>query len=154
MRCHKSLNIILVLLHKSFSAGRTCLLQVYRCIVHSRLDYGSIVCSPARALTLRTLDLLHHLGLLQDTGAFRTSPVVSVYAEVNEFSPEQGLLSDYFWPWEFSLYVPWIAIKTKAVFLRSQVKMQTGLFIYTYTWFQMILPSTHLFWRSGLSLWY
>lgn len=65
-----------------------CLLRIYRAVVRSRLDYGSIVYGSARASVLKMLDPIHHQGLRLATGAFRTSPVLSLYAEANEPSLE------------------------------------------------------------------
>ena len=48
------------------------------------MDYGSIVYGSARKSYLKSLDTIHHQGLRLALGAFRTSPVESLYAESNE----------------------------------------------------------------------
>ena len=48
------------------------------------LDYGSIVYGSARKSFLKSLDTIHHHGLRLALGAFRTSPIKSLYAESNE----------------------------------------------------------------------
>ena len=42
-KCLKSLNIMKVLSHTTWGADRTTLLQLYRSLIRSKLDYGSIV---------------------------------------------------------------------------------------------------------------
>ena len=63
---------------------RSVLLNLYRSLVRSKLDYGSIVYGSARKSYLKCLDTIHHQGLRLALGAFRTSPVESLYAESNE----------------------------------------------------------------------
>ena len=48
------------------------------------MDYGSIVYGSARKSYLKPLDTIHHQGLRLALGAFRTSPIESLYAESNE----------------------------------------------------------------------
>ena len=88
-KCQKSLNVLKVLSHKTWGSDRLCLLRLYRSVVRSRLDYGSFIYGSARPSALKALDPVHHLGLRLATGAFRTSPVLSLYAEANELSLER-----------------------------------------------------------------
>ena len=71
---------------KAFDVGgdRSVLLNLYRSVVKIKLDYGSIVYGSARKSYLKCLDTIHHQGLRLALGAFRTSPVESLYAESNE----------------------------------------------------------------------
>ena len=57
--------------------------------MRSRLDYGAVVYGSARPSALKMLDPVHHLGLRLATGAFRTSPVLSLYVESNQLSLEK-----------------------------------------------------------------
>ena len=75
-----------VLSHTTWGADRTTLLQLYRSLIRSKLDYGSIVYGSARKSYLAMLDPLHHQGLRLAIGAFRTSPVASLYVEAEESS--------------------------------------------------------------------
>ncbi|RUS68672.1 hypothetical protein EGW08_023566 [Elysia chlorotica] len=54
--------------------------------------YGSIVYGSAKKHILKTLDPIHHQGLRIALGAFRTSPVQSLYAESGEPSLEHRRL--------------------------------------------------------------
>ena len=73
-----------VLSHTDWGADRTVLLQLYRSLIRSKLDYGSIVYGSARKSYLLELDTVHHQGLRLALGAFRTSPVESLYVEAEE----------------------------------------------------------------------
>ena len=68
----------------TWGADRTTLLQLYRSLIGSELDYGSIVNGSARKSYLAMLDPLHRQGLRLALGAFRTSPVASLYVEAEE----------------------------------------------------------------------
>ena len=83
-KCHKALNMMKVLSHTTWGADRTTLLLLYRSLIRSKLDYGSIVYGSARKSYLAMLDPLHHQGLRLALGAFRTSPVASLYVEADE----------------------------------------------------------------------
>ena len=83
-KCLKALNLLKVLSHTDWGADRTVLLQLYRSIIRSKLDYGSIVYGSARKSYLSLLDTVHHQGLRLALGAFRTSPVESLYVEAEE----------------------------------------------------------------------
>ena len=85
-KCLKALDILKVLSSSDSDWGgdRTVLLNPYRSLIRSKLDYGSIVNRSARKSYLKSLDTIHHQGLGLPLGAFRTSPVESLYAESNE----------------------------------------------------------------------
>ncbi|GFO19486.1 RNA-directed DNA polymerase from mobile element jockey [Plakobranchus ocellatus] len=73
-----------------FHKGTKCKTQVPRFTqeFRSKLDYGSVVYGSAKKHVLRALDLIHHQGLRIALGAFRTSPIKSLYAEAGESSLE------------------------------------------------------------------
>ena len=83
-KCLKALNLLKVLSHTDWGADRTVLLQLYRSLILSKLDYGSIVYGSARPSYISSLDTVHHQGLRLALGAFRTSPVQSLYVEAEE----------------------------------------------------------------------
>ena len=83
-KCLKALNLLKVLSHTNWGADRTVLLQLYRSLIRLKLDYGSIVYGSARKSYLMMLDTVHHQGLRLALGAFRTSPVESLYVEAEE----------------------------------------------------------------------
>ncbi|KAJ8048996.1 hypothetical protein HOLleu_01530 [Holothuria leucospilota] len=67
-----------------WGADRPVLLRLYRSLVRSKLDYGCVVYSSARGSYLRKLLPIHNQGLGICLGAFRTSPMQSIYIEANE----------------------------------------------------------------------
>ena len=83
-KCLKALDVLKVLSNTNWGGDRSVLLNLYRSLVRSKLDYGSIVYGSARKSYLKSLDTIHHQGLRLALGAFRTSPVESLYAESNE----------------------------------------------------------------------
>ena len=64
-----------------WGGDREVLLRLYRSLVRSKLDYGSIVYGAARKSYLAKLDPIANQGLRLSLGAFRTSPSVSLHAE-------------------------------------------------------------------------
>lgn len=82
--CQNSLNILKVISHTDWGADKQTLLMLYRSLVRSKLDYGSIIYGSTRKSYLKMLDPIHHQGLRICLGAFRTSPKDSLYAEAGE----------------------------------------------------------------------
>ena len=82
--CQKALHLLRVVAHTDWGTGRKILLNLYRTIVRSKLDYGCIVYGSARPSYLKTLDTIHHQGIRLALGAFRTSPANSLLVEANE----------------------------------------------------------------------
>ena len=67
-----------------WGGDRKVLLKLYRSLIRSKLDYGSIVYGSARKSYLQMLEPIANQGLRLALGAFRTSPVESLRAEANE----------------------------------------------------------------------
>lgn len=88
-KCLSSMSILKLLSHKSWGSDRICLLRLYNALIRSQLDYACFVYASARKSTLRILNPIHHLGLRLCTGAFRTSPIQSLYAESNQWPLEK-----------------------------------------------------------------
>ena len=83
-KCLKALDILKELSNTDWGGDRSVLLNLYRSLVRSKLDYGSIVYGSARKSYLKRLDTIHHQGLRLALGAFRTSLVENLYAESKE----------------------------------------------------------------------
>ena len=60
------------------------MLRLYISLVRSKLDYGCIVYGSARKSYLQMMDPIHNQGLRLCLGAFRTSPVESLYVDAHE----------------------------------------------------------------------
>ncbi|GFW00237.1 putative RNA-directed DNA polymerase from transposon X-element [Trichonephila clavipes] len=98
-RCERSLNILKVLSNTLWGADRVSLLRVYQALILSRLDYGCVVYGSARASVLKQLDTIHHSALRICSGAFRTSPVTSLYVVCHQPTLElrrRQLCANYF----------------------------------------------------------
>ncbi len=67
--------------HTSWGADRKTLLYLHTTLVLSTLDYGCHIYSAASTSLLNLLDPIHHTGLRLALGAFRSTPVESLYAE-------------------------------------------------------------------------
>jgi ribonuclease HI len=83
-KCQRALNLIRVVSSMDWGADREVLLRLYRSLIRSKLDYGCIVYGSARNSYIKKLDTIHNQGLRLALGAFRTSPIASLYAEANE----------------------------------------------------------------------
>ena len=83
-KCLKALNLLKVLSHTRWDADRTTLLLLYRSLIRSKLDYGSIVYGSARKSYLQMLEAILNQGLRLALGALRTFPVSSINAEADE----------------------------------------------------------------------
>ena len=80
----KALNILKIVGNTEWGADRKVMLQLYRSLIRSKLDYGCIVYGSARKSYLQMLDPIHNQGLRLCLGAFRTSPVESLYVDAHE----------------------------------------------------------------------
>ena len=83
-KCLRAFNLLKVLSHTSWGADCFNLLHLYRSLVRSKLDYGSIVYGSARKSCLQILDTVHNQGHLLALEAFRTSPATSLYVVADE----------------------------------------------------------------------
>lgn len=84
IKCIKSLDILKCLSNTKWGSDRTLLLRLYRSLVRSKLDYASFIYWTASEHTLKKLDPVHNAAIRTCLGAFRSSPVVSLYAESGE----------------------------------------------------------------------
>ena len=83
-RCQKSLNILKVLSRTEWGVDQTTLLNMYHSLVISKLDYGCLVYGSASKTALAQLDPVHNQCLRLSLGAFRSTPVESLYVEAHE----------------------------------------------------------------------
>jgi len=83
-KCEKALNLLRVVSSMDWGADSTTLLYLYRSLVRSKLDYGSMVYGSAPKSYLEKLKPIQNRALRICLGAFRTSPVSSLHVEANE----------------------------------------------------------------------
>ena len=82
--CQQALNVLKTVSRMRYGADRRSLLLLYRSLIRSRLDYASIVYDLASNSAKRPIDTVHHAGVRIATGAFRTTPIVSLLVEADE----------------------------------------------------------------------
>ena len=83
-KCLKALNLLKEISHTSWGFRSNYTSQAVSSLVRSKLDYGYIIYGSARKSYLQMLDPIHNQGLRLALGAFRTSPVASLYVEADE----------------------------------------------------------------------
>ena len=80
-KCSKTLKFLRLITRKNWGADQHTLLKLYRILIRSKIDYGCFIYGAARKSYLKSLQTVHHEGLSLVLGAFRTSPVESLYSE-------------------------------------------------------------------------
>jgi len=80
----KAMNVMKSVSHLAWGAERDTLLTLYRALIRSKIDYGCQIYASANKTSLKMLDAVHHLGIRLSIGAFRSSPVDSLYIESGE----------------------------------------------------------------------
>jgi len=83
-KCIQSLSLLKCLCNMNWGSDRQTLLRLYRATTRSKLDYGSQIYSSAKERRLNLLNSVHHSALRQCTGAFRSSPIVSLLVDAGE----------------------------------------------------------------------
>ena len=79
--CTKSINLLKLLSNTAWGADRKLLLKLYMALIKPKLDYGCEAYSSACNTLLASLQPIQNTALRIATGAYRTSPVVSLHAE-------------------------------------------------------------------------
>ena len=87
-KCRKALNLLRVVAHAKWGSDETTLLHLYRSLIRSKLDYGTIIYGSPTKSYLRRLDPIQNQALRLCLGAFRTSPATSLHVEANEMPIE------------------------------------------------------------------
>lgn len=84
LRCQKALNAFKIFCSPEWGGDTDILLQLYRSLIRSKLDYACQVYGSARKSYIKSLNPIQNQGLRLALGAYRTSPVESLEAEANE----------------------------------------------------------------------
>ncbi|GBN09130.1 putative RNA-directed DNA polymerase from transposon BS, partial [Araneus ventricosus] len=108
---------------QAWGADRDSMLKIYRATVLSKLEYGCTIYGSARKSVLQKLDPVHHTALRLCSGAFRTSPVKSLYVECYEPALElkrQMLSLHYYFKIQSNSNHPFHDFKLRPFLLRLQ----------------------------------
>ena len=84
-KCTSSVNLIKHVSHLSWGADRKALQRLYTILVLSKLDYGAQVYDASKSNVLKCLEPIQNTCLMAITGAFRSSPAVSLCVEMECF---------------------------------------------------------------------
>ena len=88
VRCKKALNALKIFCSPEWGGDTNILLQLYRSLIRSKLDYGCQIYGSARKSYTKILDPIQNQGLRLALGAYRTSPEKSLHVEANELPLE------------------------------------------------------------------
>ena len=80
----KSLDILKVVSSFNWGADKKSLLRLFNALCRAKLDYGCQIYSSACKSELKKLDVINNMGLRICSGAFRTSPVESIYVDTEQ----------------------------------------------------------------------
>ena len=83
-KCKNALNLLRKLSHTTWGADRSTLLILYKSTILSIIDYGSQIYGSASETVLNNLNSIQTQGLRICTGAFKSSPNLSVLCESGE----------------------------------------------------------------------
>lgn len=82
--CTSGINLLRVLSHQTWGADIPTLLHIYRSLIRTKLDYGSIAYSTAKKSYLKIVDTIQNQALRIICGAFKSSPTESLHCLCNE----------------------------------------------------------------------
>ena len=80
----KTLNILKVVSGHDWGSDQQSLLRLYNSLCKSKFNYACQIYSSASKTNLKILDTVHNQALRQCTGAYRTSPIESIYVTAGE----------------------------------------------------------------------
>ena len=99
-KCTSSVNLIKHVSHLSWGADRKTLQRLYTILVQSKLDYGAQVYGASKSNVFKRLEPIQNACLRAITGAFRSSPAVSLCVETGmlplDFSCDMLTLKHFF----------------------------------------------------------
>ena len=80
-KCNRDLNLLKLVSGTSFGADKKNLLNLYKALILSKLDYGAQAYNSACDSLLKTLDSIQNLALRIATGALRSTPTNTLEIE-------------------------------------------------------------------------
>ncbi|KAE9523133.1 hypothetical protein AGLY_016474 [Aphis glycines] len=83
-----AINIMKILSHTSWGGSTSTFIKIHKCLIQSKLNYGAILYKTASNTKLNIIDRVNNSGLRLALGAFRSSPILSIYNLAEELSLE------------------------------------------------------------------
>lgn len=87
-KCLSAMNIVKVLSKQTWGADRKTLTSLYKSLIRSKMEYGSMIYNSASENNLKILNPIHNQCMRYATGAFCTTPINALDIETNEPPPE------------------------------------------------------------------
>ena len=79
--CTSLLNLMRTVSSNAWGADQYTLMEIYRALIESKLEYGCIIYSTASETLRRGINSIANEALRIATGAFKTTPNESVYSD-------------------------------------------------------------------------
>ena len=86
--CSKLTRLLKMVSNQQWGSKQYCTTKVYQIYIRSKLDYGAPVYNSAAKSTLNQLDTITTENMRIVTGAFRTTPIETLYVLANELKPQ------------------------------------------------------------------
>jgi len=83
-KCKKVINVMRAMAGHEWGADKQSLLDIYRAIIRSSIDYGCLVYGAAAKSTLEILDRIQNRALRLSTGAIKSTPNIALLVETDE----------------------------------------------------------------------
>lgn len=77
-------NVLKVLLHTAWRSQTQTLIQIYKSLIRSKLEYGAEIYLSAKNPILKNINPIHNLNLRLSIRGFKSSAVESIYVTANE----------------------------------------------------------------------
>ncbi|XP_025416330.1 uncharacterized protein LOC112687685 [Sipha flava] len=84
----QKLNIIKIISHTTWGGDSSTLLMIYRALIRSKTDYGSILFNNANTSHLNMIQTKLNTAIRLSIGGFKSSPIESIRNIANEISPK------------------------------------------------------------------
>ena len=79
------LNVLKTLSHTTWVEDTQILMKIYKSLILSKLNYSSILYTTAKKSALKIIEPIHNTCLCIAIGAFKSSPIESIYAISGKF---------------------------------------------------------------------
>ena len=82
--CIQRMSILKIICHENHGAHRNSAINLYKSIILSKMDYGSVIFNSANKTNLKHLDTIQRSCLKIASGAFHTSPTNLILYDTNQ----------------------------------------------------------------------